>query len=151
MGPIYRSDKCPLIPTSTFPVSFVTETAQGANTRTGQMIAYQADPTVVIETGDGKQRSWLASLTRPATPEEAEQFWRDRALVAERKLKELAHGGNKMALDALTAAPTQWKHMANTRQHGQTMRMQRNLPSGHSKPAPNTSSGQGQRARGDVW
>ena len=68
----------------------VTETAQGATHALGQMIAYQADPTVVIETGDGKQRSWLASLTRPATPEEAEQFWRDRALVAERKLKELA-------------------------------------------------------------
>lgn len=67
----------------------VTETAQGATHALGQMIAYQADPTVVIETGDGKQRSWLASLTRPATPEEAEQFWRDRALVAERKLKEL--------------------------------------------------------------
>ena len=68
MGPIYRSDKCPLIPTSTFPRVVVTETAQGATHALGQMIAYQADPTVVIETGDGKQRSWLASLTRPATP-----------------------------------------------------------------------------------
>lgn len=55
----------------------------------GQMIGCYDCPTALIDTVDGHQAAWAFHLCRPATPEEAEKFWRDRALSAEHKLAEL--------------------------------------------------------------
>lgn len=53
----------------------------------GVMVGYQADPTVLIQMGDGKQANWSAHLCREASPAEAEGYWRDRALAAEAIIK----------------------------------------------------------------
>jgi hypothetical protein len=56
------------------------------------MTGYYDCPSALIDTGNGHQAAWALHLCRPATPEEAEQFWRDRALAAEEKLAELKAG-----------------------------------------------------------
>lgn len=58
----------------------------------GEMIGHYECPTALIDTGDGMATPWALHLCRPATPEEAEKFWRDRAMEAEAELRELKAG-----------------------------------------------------------
>lgn len=53
----------------------------------GRMIGHYNCPVALIDTGDGRSSPWALHLCRPATPEEAEKFWKDRALAAEEKLR----------------------------------------------------------------
>ena len=53
----------------------------------GQMIGHYDCPTALIDTGDERASAWALHLCRPATPEEAKEFWRARALAAEGQLR----------------------------------------------------------------
>lgn len=48
----------------------------------GIPMGYFSEPTVTIAMG-GRELTWLARLTREATPAEAIEYWKQRALAAE--------------------------------------------------------------------
>lgn len=53
----------------------------------GVMVGYYDCPTaLIVDSKDGRSSAWAAHLCRPATTEEAQEFWRDRALKAEAEL-----------------------------------------------------------------
>lgn len=49
----------------------------------GEAIGYFDQPVYMIRTGDGREATWAATLTREATDAEAAAYWRARALEAE--------------------------------------------------------------------
>lgn len=48
----------------------------------GVAVGYYDQPTYIIQR-EGRECTWAASLCREATPDEAIEYWRDRALNAE--------------------------------------------------------------------
>ncbi|WP_332689476.1 hypothetical protein [Devosia sp.] len=48
----------------------------------GEAIGYYDQPVYMLQS-NGKECTWAASLCREATPEEAIEYWRNRALKAE--------------------------------------------------------------------
>jgi hypothetical protein len=53
---------------------------------TGQAVGFYDCPTVLIDRGDGHAHAWAAHLARPATPNEAIEYWRRRAEAAEARI-----------------------------------------------------------------
>ena len=49
----------------------------------GEAISYSDRPTFIIN-DHGKQKTWQADLAREATQEEAVEYWKARALAAEK-------------------------------------------------------------------
>lgn len=56
----------------------------------GEAIGYHDHPVYILHNGESGC-TWAAHLTREATPEEAIEYWRHRALTAERKATPALH------------------------------------------------------------
>lgn len=65
----------------------ILSTAQGDRYGVGMVIAIAGFPTYELEDASGDRMAWGVHLSRPATPDEAIAYWRDRACNAERALR----------------------------------------------------------------
>lgn len=59
----------------------------------GEMVGLYDCPTAIVHDDYGNSKPWAAHLCRPATQEEAEVYWRNRALAAEVKLMQRGEDG----------------------------------------------------------
>lgn len=67
----------------------------------GLMTGYFDCPTAILEKKDGQHSVWAAHLCRPATHQESEAFWRERALKAEAEMAAVVVAAGMTAAGAM--------------------------------------------------
>ena len=63
----------------------------------GLMTGYYDCPTAILERKDGQHSVLAAHLCRPATSQESEAFWRERALKAEAEMASIIAAAGAVA------------------------------------------------------
>jgi hypothetical protein len=62
--------------------------------------SFTDQPTYWVQNVEGASYTWLAALTRPATAQEAAEYWHRRARAAEAKLAQTINGDRPEGGDA---------------------------------------------------